>query len=103
MPVLDWLDKKHALRVAFEREEQGRGVQERLHAPVGLAAIEEHAVVAVLANTDTEDGLIRAGTQGTVVSVYDGGASYAVEFEDLADGMGVVSLNAAAIRRVGGA
>lgn len=83
MPVLDWLDKKHAL--------------------VGLAAIEEHAVVAVVADADTEDGPIRAGTQGTVVSVYDGGASYAVESEDLADGMGVVSLNAAAIRRVGGA
>jgi len=86
--------------LAVERDEHGRGVREQLLALAGRAAIEEHAVVAVVADTETEDGLIRAGALGTVVSVYDGGASYAVEFEDLADGMGVVFLAADAICKV---
>ena len=41
-----------------------------------------------------------AGSLGTVVSVYDEGAGYAVEFGAVAGDMGVVFAAAGALRRV---
>ncbi|XYD12642.1 DUF4926 domain-containing protein (plasmid) [Methylobacterium sp. NMS12] len=42
---------------------------------------EELAVVATLREVSTDEGLaVPAGTEGTIVMVYDGGKAYEVEF-----------------------
>lgn len=69
MPLLDWLHKSHAVKAA--------------------------ACVRVVRDVETEGYRVRQGTIGTVVAVYGGGEAYAVEFENLDDGMGVVTLYAA--------
>lgn len=89
--------------LAVERDGAGRGVREQLAALVSsprAAVLAEHEVVELVRDVSTDEGLIKAGTVGTVVSVYDGGACYAVELPDLPDGMGVLFMRAADLRRV---
>ena len=47
-----------------------------------------------------DGGAVPAGSVGTVVSVYDEGAGYAIEFGAVAGEMGVVFVAAGALRRV---
>lgn len=87
----------HLFVMAVARDDHGRGVREQLAALLASGKrklLAEHDVVVVSRDTETEAGLIRAGTRGVVVSVYAGGASCAVEFQGLADGMTVLFLSA---------
>lgn len=58
------------------------------------AEFREHDVVTVRYSVDTEAGLFEAGMRGTVVSVEEQGASFAVEFTGLPGGTVVVFLSA---------
>jgi type III restriction enzyme len=75
-------------------------VAEQLRACVGSVAIAEHARVVALVDIAYDGGAVPAGSLGTVVSVYDEGAGYAVEFGAVAGEMGVVFAAAGALRRV---
>jgi type III restriction enzyme len=86
--------------LAVERDAQGRGVTEQLRACVGGVAIAEHARVVALVDIAFDGGAVPAGSVGTVVSVYDEGAGYAIEFGAVAGEMGVVFAAAGALRRV---
>ena len=86
--------------LAVERDAQGRGVAGQLRACVGSVAIAEHARVVALVDIAYDGGAVPAGSLGTVVSVYDEGAGYAVEFGAVAGEMGVVFAAAGALRRM---
>lgn len=50
-------------------------------APMASPLYREHSVVALVIPIMTDDGLaVPAGTRGTIVAVYGGGAAYEVEF-----------------------
>jgi type III restriction enzyme len=87
--------------MAVARDAQGRGVREQLLVALDANRIEaaagvfaEHQRVHMLRACAAEGYQIPADTVGTVVSVYAGGTAYAVEFENLAGEMAVVTLNA---------
>jgi len=88
--------------LAVERDAQGRGVAEQLRTCIGAGecAIPEHARVVARVDIGFDGGVVPEGSEGTVVSVYDGGAAYAVEFGAMAGPMGVVFAAAATLRRV---
>ena len=51
------------------------------NAPEATPLFPEFSVVALLRDGETDDGIaVAAGTRGTVVEVYGGGAAYEVEF-----------------------
>lgn len=86
--------------LAVERDAQGRGVAEQLRARVGSGVIPEHARVIALVEITFDGGVVPAGSEGTVVSTYDNGAAYAVEFGVVAGAMGVVFATASMLRGV---
>lgn len=47
-----------------------------------IEPIEELDRVSLLKSVETEAGLIKVGAVGTVVSVYDDGVAYCVEFDE---------------------
>lgn len=53
----------------------------------------EHMRVRVVREAEADGYRVRQGMTGTVVSIYGGGQAYALEFANLDDGMGVVTLN----------
>ncbi|MGD0091324.1 MAG: DUF4926 domain-containing protein [Planctomycetota bacterium] len=63
--------------------------------------IQEHDLVTVEENVETEGYSIKKGMTGTVVSVYRDGEGYAVEFSELPDGPAVVTLFPAQVRPEG--
>ncbi|HEX8964512.1 MAG TPA: DEAD/DEAH box helicase family protein [Rhodocyclaceae bacterium] len=87
--------------MAEAKDEAGRGVREQLRSLIGSGIFAEYERVRVLRDVEAEGYRVPAGTEGNVVSVYGGGAAYAVEFEDLGDGMDVVTLPADVLARLG--
>lgn len=88
---------------AVERDAAGRTVAQQLAALLASspAAIAEHDVVCVARDIDTEIGRLAAGTRGTVVSIYDSGKAFAVEFVGLPGGAQVIFLDVDAVTRAG--
>lgn len=64
-------------------------------AMVGNAAFAEFSQVSAVRDVEADGYRVRRGMTGIVVSIYCGDEAYAVEFANLDDGMGVVTLNAA--------
>lgn len=98
----------HLFLMAMQRDVAGRGVREQLSAllagsgSVTLPALAEHEAVLVVRDVESDIGLLKAGTRGTVVSVYGGGETYAVEFVGLPGGMQVIFLDADVLERTRG-
>ena len=90
---------QQATEVALKLFHAGGPVPLSLRVPVleamGFRVIEERSVDIAF-----DGGAVPAGSVGTVVSVYEDGAGYAVEFGAVAGEMGVVFAAAGALRRV---
>ena len=63
--------------------------------------INEHDVVRVRHDVETEGYSLRAGMIGAVVSVYGNGSTFAVEFPDMDEGSAVVTVDRSQIDQAG--
>lgn len=62
-------------------------------------SLAEHEAVCVVRDVKTGIGVLKAGAQGTVVSVQGGGETCAVEFAGLSEGVQVIFLDAEVLMR----
>jgi type III restriction enzyme len=91
--------------MAMLRDEAGRTVKEQLAAISAESfsprqAFAEHKRVRMVRACEVEGYRVPVDTLGTVVSVYDSGAAYAVEFENLGGEMAVLTLRSADLAEV---
>jgi acyl-CoA hydrolase len=65
---------------------------QRARQAVARSTIEEHDLVKAASEIDSDGHTVPAGSVGTVVSVYQPGEAFAVEFPDIEDGPAVVTV-----------
>ena len=69
--------------------------------PTDAESFQEHEVVRLRNDIEVEGHRLRRGMVGAIVSIYQGGEAFAVEFDDLSDGPDVVTLRPADIEKSG--
>ena len=64
------------------------------------AALNEHDVVRVLKDVESDGYAVKKGMTGAIVSVYNSGEAYSVEIPEIEDGPAVVTLQAGDVKLV---